>query len=200
MQKQFLGCLILAALVGGCGNGGNEEASEDFPHSLVHEDFSYNSFEYPPDWEVTAVSSNVRLSYRDEENPEDNQYASVPYRYTFTFGERASENDVTEEDLEEFNQENALNEESARQLYYHTSFENYGQLDIGKNGFLRLLTEYEDVEEWEVSGEEVLVLRDENQWAANWFTERNYHDLLVRNEALIGSEEEFERILELMIQ
>ncbi|AOM84157.1 hypothetical protein [Salisediminibacterium beveridgei] len=200
MQKLILGCLLMAVLLSGCGNEGKEEESDQFPHNLVHEDFSYTSFDYPADWEVTAVSSNVRLSYRDEDNPEDNEYASVPYRYTFSFGERAPENDITEEDLEDYNEENALNEESMRQNYYHTSFENYGQLDISKNGFLRLLTDYENTEHWEVSGEEVLVLRDENQWIANWFSERNYYDLLVTNEAMIGSEQEFEGLLEMMIQ
>lgn len=192
--------MFMAVLISACGNEQGVEDNEEFPHNLVHEGFSYTPFEYPADWDVTAVSSNVRLAFRNEDNPEENQYAGVPFRYTFTFGERAPENDVTEEELAEFNEENALNEETLRQKYYHTAFENYGQLDISKNGFLRLLTNYDDTEEWEISGRDVLVLRNENQWVANWFADRNYHDLLVRNEAMIGSEAEFEALLDKMIQ
>lgn len=198
MMKWVLGA-VAVMLLAGCGGEEEVEERDDFPHHFVHEGFSYTPFTYPADWDVTAVSSNVRLAFRNEENPDENQYAQVPFRYTFTFGERAPDNEVSEEELEQFNEENARNEETFRQNYYHTSFEQYARLDISKNGFLRLLTEYEDVEKREISGREVLVLRSENQWAANWYAERNYYDLLIQNEAMIASEDAFDGIVEMLM-
>ena len=197
-MKWMLG-LLAVILLAGCGGEEAVEDRDDFPHYLVHEGFSYTPFTYPADWDVTAVSSNVRLAFRNEDNPEENQFAQVPFRYSFTFGERAPDNEVSEEELDDFNEENRRSEETFRQNYYHTSFEQYARLDISKNGFLRLLTEYEGVEEREIGGREVLVLRNENQWAVNWYAGRNYYDLLIYNEAMIASDDAFEGILEMLM-
>ncbi|MBU9723769.1 MULTISPECIES: hypothetical protein [Bacillaceae] len=189
--------LIIVSFTFACQSEGAVEPDEVVAE-YIHTDFSYSPFQYPEDWELVAVSSDVQLLYQDWDEPEKHRYADVPYRYGFTFGEKAEENVVTEEELETFNEDKALMGETTRQHYYHTYYQHYGNLHLSKNGFIRLVSQHETGEEWVINGEEFRVLRDGNEWVVNWFKNGTYYDLIVLGEAGISDEENFEELLEFM--
>ncbi|PYZ92082.1 hypothetical protein CR194_17985 [Salipaludibacillus keqinensis] len=195
----LLAVLMLAA----CGSndkeliGGNDQ---EFPYNYISETFRYGGFDYPEDWEVAGISSDVQLSYRDANNPEDHRYSETPYRYSFTFGRRASSNEVSKEHLEEYNQNQALNEETHRQLFYHTYYDHYANLSLSSNGFTHVLMEYDEVEHWKIDEEDVMVLRYDNEWRANWINNGVYYDLHVKREAYKDNEEEMMELLQRMIR
>src|SRR5690554_4803385 len=188
----FIFIVSLSFLVG-CNNDNINK--EDFPYSYIHADFSYAPFTIPDHWDVVSIQSNVQLRHQDWDNPENHMYAETPYRYTFTFGKRADENSVTEEQLEEFNKQQELKGETSRQLYYHTYYEHYATLQISTSGFLRLASDFEEAEEWEISGEDMLVLRKGNDWVVNWYKNGKYYDLLLTSEVGIDTEIKFEETI-----
>ncbi|WP_416148535.1 hypothetical protein ACM26V_20020 [Salipaludibacillus sp. HK11] len=198
----FLTIMFVFTLLIGCDLNDQENEAEvhgEFPYHFISETFTYDRFDYPEEWDVTSVSSNVEMTYRDEENPNNHQYASTPYRYHFKFGRKAETNEVSEEVIEEFNANQAANKETQRQLFYHTSYDHYADFKLSSNGFLNILTEFEEVEKWEISDEPVMVLRQDAEWQANWYLNGIYYDLHVENEAGINDNEVFEQLLELMI-
>ncbi|MCR6109386.1 hypothetical protein HXA35_03370 [Bacillus sp. A301a_S52] len=200
MSKFKLLFLILSALclLSACNFGEAADSEEPFPHNYIVEGFKYGGFAFPESWNVTAISSRVRLTYRDED-PENHQYAGIPYRYEFNFGRNATENLITDKMIDQYNREQALNEGTHRQLYYHTSDEEYARLIISTNGFLNVLTDFEETETWDVDGTTVMVIHDGGQWRANWLNDGGYYDLSVRSAAGIDSEEAFQDLLEMMV-
>ncbi|UTR13374.1 hypothetical protein MM221_12035 [Salipaludibacillus sp. LMS25] len=193
----FLTVAVLA-LLSACTFGGEADSEEPFPYNYIVEGFNYGGFAFPKAWNVTAISSHVRLTYRGEE-PENHQYAGIPYRYEFNFGKNAEDNLITDNVIEHYNQEQALNEGTHRQLYYHTADEEYAKLIISTNGFLFVLTDFEETENWDVDGTTVMVIHDGRQWRANWLNDGGYYDLSVREAAGIDSEEAFRNILDMMV-
>ncbi|SDZ12246.1 hypothetical protein SAMN05421736_106158 [Evansella caseinilytica] len=197
-MKKFIFFLLLSILVvSGCQS---EEAqqSDDLPYRYIQEEFSYSPFAYPDHWDVVSVQSEVSLQYKDDEAPENHAYSDVPYRYTIEFGKEASKNNVTEKEMERYNEQQALKGETNRQHYYHTYNENYATVDMSKNGFVRLISQVEEAEEWEISGEDFLVLRNDNEWIVNWYKDGTYYDIFIRKDAEITTAEACRELLELM--
>ncbi|WP_280771332.1 hypothetical protein [Salipaludibacillus daqingensis] len=192
----MIGLLLPACISNDQGDEGQEEV---FPYHFISDKFRHGGFDYPNEWDVTSVSSNVQLAYRDEENPENHEYSKTPYRYHFTFGRRADANEVPDDVLEEYNEVQAFNESTHRQHFYHSYYDHFADLKISSNGFLNMISEYDETEQWDVSGEVVLILRQENEWRANWRLNGAYYDLYIGNEAQIDSEAKFVELLELMI-
>lgn len=192
MKKVIFIFIVCISFLVACGNGIDKE---EFPYNLIHAGFSYASFKIPEEWDVVSIQSNVKMRHQDWENPEKHVYADVPYRYTFIFGKKGTENTVSEEKIEEFNEKQALKGETSRQIYYHTYYAHYGTLQISDNGFLRLLSEYEDTQEWEINGETMLVLRQGNDWILNWYKDKKYYDLLITSEAGVSTEIQFEEMI-----
>lgn len=198
-MKQWLFLLIvLAVLAAGCQEDLSSDAADELPYNLIHSEFSYTPFEIPEQWEVVSVSSEVEHQYQDWEEPENHQYAEVPFRYTINFGRKADENSVADSDLAEFNEQQELRGETTRQLYYHTYYEHFGVLHISRNGFVRMISNLGDAEEWELSGEKAMVLRDGNEWVMNIYINGVYYDLLVLGEAGLATEDEGRELLEEM--
>lgn len=176
----------------------DEQIKDDFPYKLIHEKFSYSGFEVPPDWEVVSIQADVRHRYQDWEEPENHRYDDVPYRYSFIFGREAPTNESLDKEIDSFNDKQELAGETTRQIYYHTYYEQYGILEISKNGFTTLLSSIEGTEEWNIDGERFLVLRRGNEWLLNWFIKDTYYDLIISGEANISSESQFEQLLKEM--
>ncbi|ADU28596.1 hypothetical protein [Evansella cellulosilytica] len=172
-----------------------EIEGEGFPYNQIHENFQYTTFHYPEEWDVVSIQYEVRHRFQDWQDPENHQYDEVPYRYTLLFGKRATDNEITEEELDDYNDEQALAGGTHRQLYYHTYYDYYGKLDMSKNGFIRLLSAFDDVEEWEINDETFLVLRESNEWVVNWHRNGTYYDLMILNEAGISDEEQMTELL-----
>lgn len=192
MKKVIVAFILLISILTGCGN--NIDRNE-FPYNYIHASFNYVPFQIPEEWDVVSIQSNVELRHQDWENPEKHVYADTPYRYTIIFGKKAPENAVSEESLEEFNEQQALKGETERQHYYHTYYDHYATLQISTNGFMRLLSEFDETEEWEINGETMLVLRRGNDWAINWYKDKQYYDILITSEAGIDTEIRFEELL-----
>lgn len=192
-------CLLSACSSNDQGDLSLREDQEQFPFSFISENFRHGGFDYPEEWDVTGVSSNVQLAYRDTENPENHDYSDTPYRYNFTFGQRADTNEVSENKLEKYNEQQALKEQTHRQHFYHTSYDYFAELKLSSNGFLNVLVEYDEAEHWEISNTPVLVLRQKNEWRANWLLNGTYYDLHVGNEAQIDNILMFEQLLEVMV-
>lgn len=199
MMKKFIYITLISLVsilfLAGCG-ADNKINPEEFPYNHISERFKYQPFVVPNDWDVVSIQSNIQLRHRDLENPENHMYADTPFRYSFSFGRNAPENSVTEETLEKFNEEQALKGETGRQLYYHTYHEHYATLQISANGFLRLIHDFEETEEWKIEGEDMLVLRQGNDWIVNWYKDGKYYDLLISAEANIDTEIAFEELIQ----
>lgn len=189
--------LLSACSLSNQGEVGENE--KEIPFSFISENFRYGGFDYPVEWGVTEVSSNVQLAYRDAENPENHRYSDTPFRYNFTFGRRAESNEIPKKKLEKYNQTQKLNEQTHRQHFYHTYDDYYAELSISSNGFLHVLVHFDNVEQWEISDTIVKVLRQENEWRANWRLNGAYYDLHVGNKAQIKDVGEFKKLLKLMI-
>ncbi|MDQ0256101.1 hypothetical protein J2S74_003500 [Evansella vedderi] len=197
-MKRILIFLFLILLLISCQSQEKQLLNEDFPYNLIHESFSFIPLSPPEGWEVVSLRSDVQLQFQDWEEPENHQYSEVPYRYSFTFGRKAPDNEVTEKDMERFNEKQALEGKTNRQLYYHTYYDYYSTLEISKNGFVILLSAFDGTWEWEINGEKFLVLRQGNEWIINWYKNGSYYDLIVRAEAGITTEEECIALIESM--
>ncbi|MDG5787977.1 hypothetical protein QA612_10800 [Evansella sp. AB-P1] len=199
MRRQHYYILFLVVtLLAACQSNSQEEALEEKQYDFIHEEFSYTPFLIPENWDVVAVGYDVKHQFIDWREPENHRYAQVPYRYTITFGKLSEENEVTEEDLREYNEQQSLIGHTNRQKLYHTYNEEFGSLEISKNGFTRLIINHEDTEEWKLGGEDFLVLNQESEWAVNWYNNGTYYDLLILSDANISNQEELEELLEYM--
>ncbi|UCZ53653.1 hypothetical protein LGQ02_02310 [Bacillus shivajii] len=178
----------------------NETPTEKntFPFDHIHEKFTYHPFHYPGEWDIVALSANVEHKYQDFEQPENHGYSEVPHRYSFTFGRKAPENEVQEEALHQFNERNALEGKTVRQVYYHSYFDYYAHLSIGQDGFTRLISDFAETEEWEIEGESFLVLNRDHQWVINRYKDGVYYDLLITAEAGITSPEQTRELIKVI--
>ncbi|MBU9714609.1 hypothetical protein [Evansella tamaricis] len=191
----FILSSIIVSFIAACQTEDSLEQNEILSE-YIHMDFGYSSFSYPQTWDVVSIAKDVYLRYQDWENPENHRYSQVPYRYKFDFGKKAPENEVGEKQIEDFNDQQALQGETYRQLYYHTYFQHYATLEISKNGFTRLISNDEHMEEWNINGEEFRVLRQGNEWIINWYKNGAYFDLIILGEAGITTDEQSKELIE----
>ncbi|PRO65913.1 hypothetical protein [Alkalicoccus urumqiensis] len=166
---------FLFLLTAGCST-----FSDEPPYSLMDSSFSYDGFVYPEQWEMVAMA----------EIPSES--GEMPVRYAIRFGEKAGTNEVSEATIDDFNQESG----ERRQLYYHTYYAHYADFTISENGLSTPLAGLEGTGSMIVKGTEVLMLEEEGRWAANWFQDGTYYELLLHREAGVQSEAEFRQIVE----
>ncbi|WP_026697909.1 hypothetical protein [Alkalicoccus chagannorensis] len=189
--------VFIILLLVSCSAGENQE--EPHPYSHIPPSFSYSGFQFPEQWETVSAAKHVQPSYRDEESGET-RFGDMPYRMEFIFGAEAEENEVTEIDLQAHNELQEAGERTRRLLYYHTYHSHYADFRMNRNGFQVVLQEYEETEEWEVDGVDVLVYEQQHQWAADWVRGGTYYELIVYQEAHVETAEQFENVLSLFLQ
>lgn len=192
----------MVVIISGCESGNDSETesnSDEFPFHYVSDNFQFEGFDYPENWDVVAVSSDVEMAYREEDDLENHQLSDTPFRYRFILGKEADTNKVSEEEIEKFNEKQASEEETTRQHYYHTYHEHFASLHVSSNGFLKVVSEFEEADTWEVIEHEVLVLHQENEWLINAYINNAYYDLHVKNEAQVTDEESLRVLLEVVL-
>ncbi|MBB5174250.1 hypothetical protein [Texcoconibacillus texcoconensis] len=202
-MKQFYALLVIAIslFVAGCAEGtqDTQETEEVFPHTEINEQFVYEPFTYPEEWDVITIHKDVDLRYQDGDNPENHRYAEVPYRYTITFGEEAGTNETTTEEIDEYNNQQHIQGESNRQVYYHDYEKRYATLTMSRNGFIHILKDLDEAEQIEISGFEAYLAKQDNQYLGNFYFDDTYYDLQIYEDADVQSKEAAITLFEMLV-